>query len=355
MNRSFLITMITCVVTLTVVTWGSESDSLRMELERLSRRLEQLEKSEKPKAGDIKGVSLEKSVSTETVASEEAKDTTKEQTNTVKRQQLAKELEKKSTLSSVSTEKVEEAEKEESGALFLETEELLAKLNRKMDRFNSSGFGGSGGPTPRLMAVDINPLKELLRADMTKRETIGKSRGTKFLAEMPGDYETFFLMGGFGFGGIGNGLRIGGGGYGGSHSYRISDAGKDYKLLVEIGYGGVILEKAFTYNRNNFVIGTMLGAGTMKVSFGEDSEGSGFNNSSSNMSNNSKSLDYGAYSDFFLASLYTGYTYSFISWLHLGFEVGGNMMNANSGLLGSDIRTTFNPTGSLRILFGNLG
>lgn len=297
-----------------------EADSLRSELEAITARLEKIEreKLEKRKA--------------ELEAELQARQAMEPKKDTIV------------VVDTIVVDKDEEYEEER-------TEEVLMEIQKRLSRFGSKGFGGSGGPNFGLGVFNVRPVKEMIATDIARRGSDSPYFGRGFNSKIAGDYENFFVMGGMGVAGIGNGIRIGGAGYGGSRTYKSDFIGTSdslSELEVSIGYGGIILEKAWYLNRTTISAGTLLGAGGISTSL--------------------KSYEYGSieldlideyYKDvsaaFFAGDLHAGITLTLTSWLHVGVDAFTMLMASTNGFDYNDGFATFNGGGRIRILFGNLG
>ncbi len=289
----------------------NESDSLREELEAITRRLESMER-----------------------AKLEAQ---REELEAELRRRSALEPEK-DTIIVVDTLIVDRDEEFKESR----TEEILLMVNNKLKKGSQSGFGGSGGPSFGVASFSIKPIKEMISNDIGHRKESSPFDGLSF--DIKGNYETFFVSGGFGFGGVGNGVRIGGGGYSGSRSYKSMDVSPTdtiKELTVAIGYGGVILEKAWSKENTTVTVGTLLGAGNYTVTlrpieYAEDVKA------------------YSATAPFFAGELHGAYTISVTNWFHVGLEAYTLLTASSSGFQYSDNFATINAGGRLRLLFGNL-
>lgn len=316
--KQILIFFIAC--TMLVGAELSESDSLRQELEAITRKLETMEREKLEK----KRAALEAELR-ERKALEPQKDTIV-------------------VVDTIIVDKGEEYEKSR-------TEQLLLELNRKIAKSGNKGFGGSGGPSVGLGVFSLKPVKDLIKSDLTRRKEGSPFHGLGFENSIDGTYENFLMTGGIGFGGLGNGVRIGGAGYGGNRTYKsnpVSAQDTIKEMEISIGYGGVILEKAWTQERSTFAVGTLLGAGGLSINMrpietldvdAEDLYNTIYTNSTS----------------FFAGELHCAFTVSLTSWFHIGLEGYTMLMATGNGFEYGEGFATFNGGSRLRILFGNLG
>jgi hypothetical protein len=209
------------------------------------------------------------------------------------------------------------------------------------------GYGIAGGPIPGFIAFDFRPINNLIKAsDALNERTFGNLSRTGF--------EPMVTMGGMGYLGFGNGLRLGGGGADAERNY-LSDAfARDsvVSLKVSVGYGGFLVEKAFSVNRFNFLTGTQIGGGEMKVTARRTLRG-GNSAFTADQNNNNVATQI---AKLFLLEFHGGFTYSIAPILHLGADVMLPMFYSANGF---DAYTTgfvtVNPAVRLRFMFGNLG
>lgn len=221
----------------------------------------------------------------------------------------------------------------------------LKGFNEKIEKSRRQGYGGAGGWTPAFMAVDMKPVRDLALTDPALR---GISFDIGRAGLMTGS-------GGLGYGGIGNGVRIGGYGLGGSRSYQSASIAGDSlaRLNVDVSYGGFMVEKAFVRGRYNYFIGGMAGGGSYDVTLQKYAadEPSAFALSD----NGKRGLD-DANADFMVFGLHGGFTYSFVSWFHAGADAGLLGGYSNEGF-GKATGSFFMGAGAvrLRLIWGNLG
>jgi len=290
----------------------SESDSLREELEAITQRLESMERAK-----------LE-----EQRAAFEAE--------LRKRDALEPE---KDTIIVVDTIIVNRGEEYEESR----TEEVLLMVNSKLSKVGKSGFGGGGGPSFGIASFSVKPINEMIHDDIGLRGSSSPFHNLEF--DIDGNYETFYTSGGFGFGGVGNGVRIGGGGFSGTRTYKsmnVSPTDTIKELEIDIGYGGVILEKAWSRESSTISVGTLLGAGsyttTLKsIEYTDDDK------------------EYTTSASFFAGELRAAYTVTVTRWFHIGVDAYTLLTASSTGFKYGDNFTTINGGGRLRILFGNLG
>ncbi len=108
-------------------------------------------------------------------------------------------------------------------------------------------FVGGGGPMPTLLFLDLEDLN-----------------GTITGAGYPQIDQVLFANGGGGYGGVLDGIRIGGFGVGGSNL----SASESRSVSFDLAYGGMIIEKAVQAEDDfTVVLGTMLGFGGLDLRF----------------------------------------------------------------------------------------
>lgn len=226
---------------------------------------------------------------------------------------------------------------------------FLGRINKKIDKSRKQGYGGGGGWTPGFMAVDISPVREL-----QQKEPGLKAKNFN----LGGTYAAFSGGGGMGYGGIGNGVRIGGGGWSASHHYTSDLYGAAHdsiaRLDVEASYGGVLFEKAFVRNNFNYFVGGIIGSGSITVTrnYYRQDEPSAFSTDMSGSSAGSEKAE----ADFTALELHGGCTYSLVSWFHFGLDAGVMGFISTEGFGGSTSAfNSINGNVRLRLIWGNLG
>jgi len=224
--------------------------------------------------------------------------------------------------------------------------ELLNSFTKKRSA-RERGYGGGISLMPGIFAVNISEVKEL--------RPILPVKYAGALSAIEGRYETFFLMGAAGYGGLGNGLRIGGGGFGGSRVYSTQYGDTTALLELSAGFGGVLIEKCFVSRNMNTTVGGMLGGGNLTVlpSFTTDA----FSDLDDLEDNEANALKAG----FLLLEFHGGFTYTMVTWLHLGLDLSAPLFIATDGFKGRTDRSytsgffTINPGLKIKIVVGNLG
>lgn len=222
----------------------------------------------------------------------------------------------------------------------------------KVKRERKPGFGGGGGPSVGFKAINIEPLKKSITDDIARKGDGSAYHGLDFENKLAGTYETFLMLGGQGLAGIGNGVRIGGGAYGGAKLYRtyhdVTDSA--FGLTVWNGYCGFIVEKSFPFENANVIVGTLLGGGAQgSILFNMDDANS--YNGNSDTTDTDYPYELAVY---FAGEVHAGVSYSFLPWFHMGLEFSGALFASGTGFKNGDSFTTFNPGGNIRFMFGRI-
>ncbi len=227
------------------------------------------------------------------------------------------------------------------------TKDFLGSFRGQGRNARERGFGGALGVSPSVYAVHMKPVYDLVQRYPDLRN-IGFN--------IDDGYGMFVLMGGLGYGAVGNGLRIGGGGRGGSNDFTRTRNDTTYTLEVGVGFGGFMLEKAFVRRNANFFIGGMLGGGGLNIELRE------YHGLFQTIGRSGDDLPIGtADASYLLLELHTGITYTLLSWLHIGGDISVPAFLSPSGFKvqssasAGDGFVTFNPGIRIRIMFGNIG
>jgi len=221
------------------------------------------------------------------------------------------------------------------------------------------GFGGGLSFTMGINAIDMGPVYEM----QSKFETL-KEIGF----DIPNEHVPVTLIGGLGYGGVGEGLRLGGGGWGGHKSYYQEKTVNDtvdslYHLRVGIGMGGFLIEKVLVRGDLNLNLGGFIGAGSLDIQLDRgEGESSIFFDTQDDFDtprdiNTLSQLQ----STFLFLELHGGFTYTLRPWFHVGTDVSAPFFISSNGFKNSlgESRTgsyvTINPGLRIRIVLGNLG
>jgi hypothetical protein len=209
-----------------------------------------------------------------------------------------------------------------------------------------NGYGIAGGPVPGITALDIGPVNDLIHVskDLSQR-TFGSMNRTNF--------EPIITMGGMGYLGFGDGLRLGGGGMSGDRYYLSDVYAQDsiVSLKVSVQYGGFLVEKVYSHNRYHLITGTQIGGGSITAAVRRTVRAGNavFNPEQVNNSGESKTAD------FFLLQLHGGFTYSIAPFMHVGADAMLPLFYSANGFEGyTSSFATINPSLRFRFMFGNL-
>jgi hypothetical protein len=225
---------------------------------------------------------------------------------------------------------------------------FLGSFTSRKRNTRERGFGGGLGPVIGLYTINTKPIVNLINT---------VPRLSNFRSKLDGSFKNFVLMGGMGYGAVGNGLRIGGGGRGGAKKFsNILQNDTTHTLEISIGFGGFLLEKCFVTNKMNFFLGGMAGGGRIDATdfklVGTDT-----NDDDDHEQRYTNEFDAG----FMMLEFHGGFTYTLISWLHMGLDISMPFFISSSGFeskagigIGEGFMT-INPGLRIRIMFGNIG
>lgn len=226
---------------------------------------------------------------------------------------------------------------------------FLASFTGKKRSSRERGYGGGIGPAMSLNSINLSPVKKLI-------SVAPETKGIDF--PIDGKYESFMMIGGLFYGGIGNGIRVGGGGWGGSKWYSQNNFEDTSNISVDIniGYGGFLLEKCHIVNKMNIVWGGIIGAGAIATDVIYSSNKNGWEIIKN------QPTQYTEYTaTFMLMELHGGFTATTTSWLHVGLDLTMPLFLApmgfqnETGFNTTSGFVTFNPGIRIRIILGNLG
>lgn len=260
----------------------------------------------------------------------------------------------KENLSEDEDENEKDTEFRKTVTAFSDTVQVITKktLQGFLDGFTSKrrnsrqrGYGGGGGPA---LAVYFVNTEKILKKTFDNLSLQGKTINYSMMNfDVSKTLEPFTTMGGMGYGAIGNGVRIGGGGRGGSRYFNAMLDSTHYELEFTIGFGGVLLEKCKVKGDMNYFYGGILGGGSLELHLRE------FDHGSNDVDDDTKNFS----TSFFYSELHSGATYSALSWLHLGVEFSAPIFISTTGFRGTKNNGFFiiNPGFRFRIIFGNIG
>jgi hypothetical protein len=230
---------------------------------------------------------------------------------------------------------------------------ILQNVTCSVKKSRVQGYGGAGGFSNRLVTVNMSPVVELVKTD-------GKLQGISF-PTLKNDYRMLTMSGGLGYGGLGNGIRIGGGGYGGSCKYVSSPFTRNgtapdsnVTLKVNFGFGGLLIEKARVKDNWNVYLGTFIGGGALEIQKITSPVGrtSAFSDSWINMEDGEQ-----ATAAFMSTEVHCGATYTVVPWMHIGGDFNALFYYSSSGfgLATSNSFYGLTPGIGFRVIFGNIG
>jgi hypothetical protein len=216
-----------------------------------------------------------------------------------------------------------------------------------LETSRARGFGIGGGPVTGMQAIAMAPVEALIaQVDPLAGREFGLNRF---------GYEPFWMRGGIGFAGMGNGLRIGGAGASGSRRFKSEHrSGESTSVIldVQVGYGGFLLEKAMTVNRLNVVVGGMIGGGTTETAVQSIDTGS---YSIFNIDRDERDSDK-IKARFAMAEVHGGLVWTMCPVFHIGIDVVAPFFFSANGFepYTADFYSV-NPGIRLKFVFGNLG
>jgi hypothetical protein len=221
------------------------------------------------------------------------------------------------------------------------------KKEKSSISMREKGFGIGGGYAFGIMAFGSGPVK-----DLAKQANELAGRQFQFNSV---DFEPMVVTGGFGYLGMGNGLRIGGGGMGGISKRYVSDrfnGDSAATLRVNINYGGFLIEKGFVSGHVNYNVGGYIGGGKTKVTV-EKIQGNTYDlPAHEQIQGNHNTVESG----FTNLEIHAGCTYTLLPFFHLGLGVSAPLFYSPEGFnLYTAEYVTVNPVVQLRFVFGNLG
>ena len=225
-------------------------------------------------------------------------------------------------------------------------EEVADNWRGRLDEVRGNGYGGSGGPKAGIAAIYTPPITDFLEAD---------SYLSHFRFDIREWYEPFIMKGGMGYGGVGNGVRLGGGGMGGTRHFTSENVYRDsiVELEVQVGYGCFLVEKAFVREKANYVLGACLGRGEIELQAAKYHQG---NHSVFTTFDELTATKGSQKAGFAYVEIHGAATYTVLPFLHIGGDISIPGFISAEGFGGptSDFISA-NPSVNLRIMFGILG
>lgn len=234
-------------------------------------------------------------------------------------------------------------------------QKILKNVSSTVKKSRVQGFGGAGGFSNRIVAFNMGPVFDLVSTD-------SKLKGISF-PTIKNDFRMMSMSGGLGYGGLGSGIRIGGGGYGGSLGNYPSEpflampedtTNSVLTLKATLGFGGLLIEKAIVKDNWNIYLGSFIGGGAIEVQkvIAYEGESTAFSDSWPD----SKSGEH-ATAGFMSTELHGGATYTIVPWMHIGGDFNALFYYATSGF-GVATSSSFwgiTPGIGFRVIFGNIG
>ncbi|MBN2035340.1 MAG: hypothetical protein JW768_01230 [Chitinispirillaceae bacterium] len=224
-----------------------------------------------------------------------------------------------------------------------EVHKLLSKVKRNVKKSRAQGYGGAGGFSHRVVAFDMEPVADLIR----------ESYPAVSFPTLDNGFTMLHMSGGMGYAGLGNGIRIGGGGYGGSMKFvsRPYNETRDTAMTIkmDISYGGLLIEKAIVSGNWNTYLGSFIGGGSIELqkAIGKASAFSSGLNEPNELSN----------AHLMSIEFHGGATYTIVPWMHVGGDISIMSYFANNGFEWSSGGSFYGitPGIGIRVVFGNIG
>ncbi len=227
-------------------------------------------------------------------------------------------------------------------------ETVSKSFRQRLNDLRVRGFGGGGGPVWDVYAINIAPVVTLLKAD--------KALSSRDFGFNNFNEEPFIMKGGMGFGGLGNGLRLGGIGLSGERKIVSDHFSGDSAILltVKVNTGGFLIEKAMVHDRMNYVAGGYIGGGSMQASVQTISgKISSFTRDSDTPS---KENPQPSTASFASLELHGAVTYTLYAFMHVGLGLSMPVFISTNGFETYPSQfVTVNPGLQLKVIFGNLG
>lgn len=239
----------------------------------------------------------------------------------------------------------------------IDAEFIIGKINEKRILFTekvtksrAQGYGGGVILQPMILGVRMKPVKNFALKNISLRPY-------RF-SRLEDSYRPVLVMGAFAYGGVGNGLRIGFGGWGGDSYYEGErvDGNLDTVMILNLhtSFGGMLVEKVILHKNINFLFGGVIGGGTFSLKRSVQ-----LDNAFNSLDAWEQLDDKSNYTEatFAGAEIHTGFTATILPWMHLGLDLNSLFSFSVSGFkgLGSRGFTTVNPGVRIRIVLGNLG
>ncbi len=242
-----------------------------------------------------------------------------------------------------------------------ETEDLYDNLQddnfvmeNRQKSTDPNRMGGGGGLYLGIRAVDVSPIKKMIRKDLALKGSESIYYGMDLENRIEGTYETMITANASGAVHIGDGVHFGLSFSAGSHPYRVEKGSESYTFSTYYAYGAAIAEKRFTKNKHNIVVGALLGVGALGASLHNDDDDDYYDNNYfyDNDYYDDKDDENDDAAIVLCNDIHSSYTYSVRSWLHVGVQLSALTFYSQAGLKHTDEFFTVNPGGELKIMFG---
>lgn len=222
-----------------------------------------------------------------------------------------------------------------------------AVLESSISKARMQGYGGGIIMQPMILGLRTKPVHKLVKHDLQLKQFV-------FQDLTDHKYQPLLVNGVYLYGGVGNGVRVGFGGWRGECFFgsNVTPTDSIMTLSVQTSFGGLMLEKAFIYKKLNIITGGVIGGGSIKVTKSyQDADvfGGAYWNEDLNNGAEAKARLVGL-------ELHAGMTISLLPWWHLGMDLNSNFLLSVNGF-GGTVNTfgTVNPGLRLRVVLGNLG
>jgi hypothetical protein len=234
--------------------------------------------------------------------------------------------------------------------IFNKINEKRIAFSEKVSKSRAQGFGGGVMIQPMILGLQMKPIHEFVLQNRSLRSFV--------FPDINSHYNPHLVMGAFAYGGVGNGMRIGFGGWSGNAKYEGERAdGRNDSIMTlnfQIAYGGMFVEKALLYKNLNIVIGGVIGGGKYSL-FRSIKPANAFNDV--DFWKDFDSYGNEAKAGFAGLEIHSGCTVTIFPWMHLGMDLNSLFAFSVSGFngLGGSGFSTVNPGARIRIVLGNLG
>jgi hypothetical protein len=234
--------------------------------------------------------------------------------------------------------------------IFNKINEKRIAFSQKVSKSRAQGYGGGLIFQPMVLGLNMKPVHNFTLENSSLRQYD--------FDDMHSRYTPMPVFGCFAFGGVGNGMRIGFGGWNGKLYFEGErrDGNNDsvMSLNLRTSFGGMFIEKAIVHENLNILLGGVIGGGNYSL-YRTMKPGNAFNDAGF-WTNFEEDADQ-AKASFAGMEIHSGLTVSILPWMHLGMDLNTLFSLSVSGFrgIGGSGFTTVNPGARLRIVFGNLG